>query len=388
MSQRPCSFCPRVNSGLGIPQRRLLSYAITVPMKLDFGMPGRLGGCPALAVSPPTYSDMQHFTAQIEAICCRTSPFSENSMDLIYHYDPFQPVASSEIPDAATALAALRAGNERFADIVARMQAVTMGGAAGEPLVIPVSPISLGLPVVNGVAPTQTPFGLVLGCSDARVPTEAVFDQSFNDLFVVRIAGNVMGTECVGSIDYAVRQLGQSLKVAVVLGHTGCGAVTAAVDVYESPGDYVDIASTHALRSLVDRIQIAVRGAAKALRQTAGNEAANRPGYRKALIEVAVYLNAALTAYDLQREIRGVDGTRDLRVVFGVCDLGDLRIRALPDPPQGDAQAVRPTFADAPERAEDFVELAARVSERVVARGTLERLTSITGEFIREPVKG
>lgn len=308
-------------------------------------------------------------------------------MDLIYHYDPFQPVASAVVPDAAAALAALRAGNERFAEIVARMQSVTMGGDAGEPLVIPVSPISLGLPLVTGVAPTQTPFGLVLGCSDARVPTEAVLDQSFNDLFVVRIAGNIMGTECVGSIDYAVRQLGQSLKVAVVLGHTGCGAVTAAVDVYESPEDYVDIASTHALRSLVDRIQIAVRGAAKGLRQAAGEDVANRPGYRKALIEVAVYVNAALTAYDLKREIRGVDGAGDLRVVFGVCDLGDLRIRALPDSLEGDAHAVHQTFADAPEQAEDFVELAALVSERVVARGTLDRLTSLTGEFFREPTK-
>ncbi len=294
-------------------------------------------------------------------------------MELIYHYDPFQPVVSSPVPDAAAALAALRAGNERFANIVARMQSVTLGGASGEPLVIPVSPISLGLPIASGIATTQAPFGLVLGCSDARVPTEAVFDQSFNDLFVVRIAGNVMGTECVGSIDYAVRQLGHSLKVAVVLGHSGCGAVTAAVDVYESPADYVDIASTHALRSLVDRIQIAVRGAAKALRKTAGHEATNCPGYRKALIEVAVYLNAALTAHDLKREIRGLDGSSPLRVVFGVCDLGDLRIRALPDPPVVDAQTERPTFADAPERPEDFVELAARLCERVVARGTLDK---------------
>jgi carbonic anhydrase len=292
-------------------------------------------------------------------------------MDLIYRYDPFQPVATIAVPDAEVALATLSEGNKRFADIVARMQERTLGGAAGKPLVIPVCPVSLGLPLSPGIALHQAPFGLVLGCSDARVPTEAVFDQSFNDLFVVRIAGNVLGTECVGSIDYAVRHLGQSLKVAVVLGHSGCGAVTAAATGYETPEDYVDIAYTHALRSLVDRIQIAVRGAAKALRQTAGPEAAKRSGYRNALVEVAVYLNAAVTAHDLQREIRGLEGSSPLRVVYGVCDLGDLRIRALPDSPEKTGPAARLTFAEPPERAEDFVALAARLSECVVARGML-----------------
>lgn len=287
-------------------------------------------------------------------------------MDLIYRYDPFQPVASRPMPDAEAALNALREGNERFTEIVARMQERMLGGAAGEPLVIPVCPVSLGLPLVPGMTPNQTPFGLVLGCSDARVPTEAIFDQSFNDLFVVRIAGNVLGTECVGSIDYAARHLGQSLKVAVVLGHSGCGAVTAAVDGYETPEDYVDIAFTHALRSLVDRIQIAVRGAAKALRLAAGSDVSRRPGYRAALVELAVYLNAAVTAYDLRREISGL-GNSNLRVVYGVCDLGDLRVRALPAAP-----GIAPTtFSDAPAQAEDFVALAGQLAGRLVARGTL-----------------
>jgi len=288
-------------------------------------------------------------------------------MELIYHYDPFQPVVTSPVPSADAALRMLREGNERFAQIVARMQERTLGGGAGEPLVIPVCPISLGFPIAPGVAPNQTPFGLVLGCSDARVPTEAIFDQSFNDLFVVRIAGNVLGTECLGSIDYAVRHLGQSLKVAVVLGHTGCGAVSAAAAGYETPMDYVDIACTHALRSLVDRIQIAVRGAANSLRQVAGNEVVQHSGYSNALIEAAVYLNAALTAFDLKREIAGLQNS-GLKVVYGVCDLGDLRVRALPDLP-GSAASVSATFADAPAGADDFIELGARLAERVIARG-------------------
>src|SRR5690242_18075496 len=108
----------------------------------------------------------------------------------------------------------LRAGNERFAEFVARMQRRTLGEPA-ESIVVPISPVSLGLPFMDGTAPSQTPFALVLGCSDARVPVESIFDQGFNAIFVVRIAGNVLGTEGLGSVDYAVRQLGQTLKLIV-----------------------------------------------------------------------------------------------------------------------------------------------------------------------------
>ena len=124
--------------------------------------------------------------------------------------------------------------------------------------------------LVSGTAAAQTPFALVLGCSDARVPIELIFDQSPNDLFVIRVAGNVLGVECLGSIDYAVANLGKSLKLVVVLGHTACGAVSAAVDSYLTPKNYAEIAFTHALRSLVDRIQTAVRGAASALERVGG----------------------------------------------------------------------------------------------------------------------
>lgn len=284
-------------------------------------------------------------------------------MDLIYRFDPFQPIGSRSVPDAAAALALLREGNEHFAEIVARMQERVLGGAAAEPLVIPVCPVSLGLPLAPGMAPQQAPFGLVLGCSDARVPTEAIFDQSFNDLFVVRIAGNVLGTECLGSIDYAVRQLGSSLKVAVVLGHSGCGAVAAAAAGYETPAEYVDIAFTHALRSLVDRIQIAIRGAARSLRQIAGNDVVRHSGYASALAEVAVYLNAALTAYDLRREIEGL-GNSNLPVVYGVCELGDLRVRSLP----AMGELAPDMFAPAPHSADNFVTLAKDLAQRVAAR--------------------
>lgn len=73
----------------------------------------------------------------------------------------------------------------------------------------------------------QRPFAVILGCSDSRVPPELVFDQGFGDLFVVRLAGNVIEPSVLGSIQYAHRHLGVSLLV--VLGHEGCGAVKAAL---------------------------------------------------------------------------------------------------------------------------------------------------------------
>jgi carbonic anhydrase len=71
----------------------------------------------------------------------------------------------------------------------------------------------------------QRPFAIILGCSDSRVPPELVFDQGFGDLFVIRLAGNVIAPGVAGSIQYAHRHLGTSLLV--VLGHEGCGAVKA-----------------------------------------------------------------------------------------------------------------------------------------------------------------
>jgi carbonic anhydrase len=74
----------------------------------------------------------------------------------------------------------------------------------------------------------QKPLATILGCSDSRVPPELVFDQGFGDLFVIRVAGNVIASDVVGSVAYAALHLATPL--IVVLGHTGCGAVTAALD--------------------------------------------------------------------------------------------------------------------------------------------------------------
>lgn len=250
-------------------------------------------------------------------------------MDVIYRYDPYAPITARQIPDAQAALNALVQGNDRLVQLVHRMQERTLGGDAGEPIIIPMCPMSSGLPLFPGAMPSQAPFAVVLGCSDARVPTEAVFDQSFNDLFVLRIAGNVLGSECLGSLHYALRNLKDSIKLIVVLGHSKCGAVTAAVDTHLSPDAYVNIACTFPLRSLVDQIQVAVRGASHALDKYAGAAIPDKSMYRSLLVGVTAYVNAAVSAFELQRELSlyGEDGPQ---VVFGVYDFESLRVQSNP----------------------------------------------------------
>ncbi len=78
-----------------------------------------------------------------------------------------------------------------------------------------------------GLTKGQAPFATILGCSDSRVPPELLFDQGFGDLFVVRVAGNVVDTDVEGSVEYSVDHCGT--RLIVVMGHEGCGAVTAAL---------------------------------------------------------------------------------------------------------------------------------------------------------------
>jgi len=87
---------------------------------------------------------------------------------------------------------------------------------------------------VKMVAIRQTPYAAFLGCADSRVPIEIVFDQGFGDLFVTRIAGNVASSENIGSLEFGTHVLGA--KVLYVLGHSNCGAVTAAMRGDEVPG--------------------------------------------------------------------------------------------------------------------------------------------------------
>ena len=277
-------------------------------------------------------------------------------MDVIYRYDPYAPLVTRKILDSQAAIDTLIEGNDRLIHLVERMQERTFGALAGEPIVIPLSPLTSGLPLFPGAVPTQAPFAAVLGCSDARVPTEAVFDQSFNDLFVLRIAGNVLASECLGSLHYALAHLKDSLKVIVVLGHTKCGAVTAAVDTHLSPDAYVNIASTFALRSLVDQIQVAVRGSSHALDKYFGDVRPKQDDmYRSLLVGVTAYVNAAVSALELKRELTR-HGTIGPEVVFGVYDFESLRIQTSPA-----LIPETPRLRPAPSNAEELAEYAAEL---------------------------
>lgn len=101
------------------------------------------------------------------------------------------------------------------------------------------------------LADGQHPFATILGCSDSRVPPDLLFDQGFGDLFVIRVAGNVVDPEVSGSIEYAVDQLGTPL--VVVLGHQSCGAVTAALDT-SGHGEH----EPHEIEQLLDGIRPAL----------------------------------------------------------------------------------------------------------------------------------
>jgi carbonic anhydrase len=283
-------------------------------------------------------------------------------MDIIYRYDPYQPIECSKFDKPGDAAKALRAGNSRFCEMVEKVQAEVFHGDSREPIVIISSPLKLGFPLVPGKAPVQSPFGIVLGCSDARVPIERIFDHSHNELFVVRVAGNVLGTECLGSIEYAARNFADSLKLVVVLGHTGCGAVAAAVDLYLDPDAYEAIAETHSLRSIVDRLLVVVRVADKALERRCGLGRSSDPGYRSALWQMAVYLNAALTSHDLSRQLQAsVAG--GMEVVYGVYDLVSQRVEASP---RDEA-----TFGPAPKTSAEFAALGDRLADSVLSCGIL-----------------
>lgn len=135
---------------------------------------------------------------------------------------------------AVEALARLREGNRRF---VANQRAVPTRSNAVRRAAL-----------VAG----QEPFAIILGCSDSRVPAELVFDQGFGDLFVIRVAGNIVAPSQVGSVEFAASRFGT--RLVVVMGHSQCGAVIATLE------ELLGRATTQSrnLRSIVDRVRPAV----------------------------------------------------------------------------------------------------------------------------------
>ena len=214
--------------------------------------------------------------------------------------------------------------------------------------------------------PKQAPFAVVVGCSDSRVPTEMLFGQGFNDLFVIRVAGNVMGDVCMGSIDFALSALSESVKVVVMLGHSGCGAVTGAVDSYLQPLKLWLKATTPMLRSIQERIFVAVREAANGIQTIWGEQASNSPGYRIALIESAVALNAAQAAFDLRQEVEKA-AKWEIEVLFGVFNLHNHQVSmpVVPDAPVADENV---HLSHAPTNPKDFKALSIQMAQLLKPR--------------------
>jgi carbonic anhydrase len=104
----------------------------------------------------------------------------------------------------------------------------------------------------NELAAGQEPFAIILGCSDSRVPAEIVFDQGLGDLFVIRVAGNIVASSQVGSVEFAAARFGT--RLVVVLGHSRCGAILATLEELQ----LATANQSRNLRSIVDRIRPSV----------------------------------------------------------------------------------------------------------------------------------
>jgi len=235
------------------------------------------------------------------------------AVEIVYRYGDPGAVARLRPQDADAARSRLVDGNRRFAGLMA--EAIDDGAISRR--VIQVDARDIGLQADENSAPSQCPFAAILGCSDARVPVELIFNEGPNDLFVVRGAGNGIGSDALGSLRYAIDHLGGSLRLIVALGHSGCGAMSAAVAAFLEPAVYLPLVGDYALRSIVDRLLIVVQASARKLHSVFGSAVTQHPGYRDALRETSIATNAALAAYTMQREIGSLDRSR-LRAVYGV----------------------------------------------------------------------
>lgn len=167
---------------------------------------------------------------------------------------------------AIEALQRLREGNARFVTGIRSLETIASQMRRGE--------------MVTG----QSPFAVVIGCSDSRVPVEMVFDQGLGDLFVIRVAGNIVARSQIGSVEFAAEKFGT--RLVVVLGHTHCGALEATLEELKR----ADGTRSRNLRSIVDRVRPSVEGL---LDPALGHDAA-------ALMRVAIRTNVRVAANTLR----------------------------------------------------------------------------------------
>ena len=168
---------------------------------------------------------------------------------------------------AKEALERLRTGNRRF--VAGTRSRDSLAAQAHRP------------ELANG----QTPFAILLGCADSRVPAEIVFDQGLGDLFVIRVAGNIVAPSQIGSVEFAAAQYGT--RLVVVLGHSQCGAILATLEELRRPTE----SQSRNLRSIVDRVRPSV--------ETVLND--RRDADPDALIREAVRANVRASVNHLRR---------------------------------------------------------------------------------------
>jgi carbonic anhydrase len=178
----------------------------------------------------------------------------------------------------------------------------------GQPVQQPPSPRQLA-----DLTQAQCPFATILGCSDSRVPPEMLFDQGLGDLFIVRVAGNVVSTEILGSLGYALAHLRTSLFV--VLGHEGCGAVQAALK--------MKFHRQAELGKIADLLEAILPGL----------EGINSSAPAEAQWQCAVEANVRWSVRQLGATPAGRDALAEgrIRIVGAVYELATGRVRFLPD---------------------------------------------------------
>lgn len=293
-------------------------------------------------------------------------------VDFIYRYNVAKPQPYFVPEGWAAAAKKLEEGNRK---IVQFYQACRDGGysrGARRPVVELSAPEAVGSPVGADGLPRQQPFAVMVGCADARVPIELLFGQEFNDIFNIRVAGNVLAEEGIGSLMYALRafvpDLGlehhRGLRLAGVLGHRGCGAVTATVRAFLDPGKGAS-AFGEPIGAILRRITSpALVVAVEAMNEAFGPGAATDPGRIFETVELTVYLNAAWVAHEAQDWVNraGPDVSDRVGVVYGVFDPSDYRVRSLPAAP---GAPTPPMFGRPPADMEELRALAATIAYRL-----------------------
>lgn len=214
---------------------------------------------------------------------------------------------------AKEALTRLKEGNSRY--------------LAGESRILQI----VGAKQRRETLPQQHPFAAVVSCSDSRVPVEVLFDHGLGELFVIRVAGNLVGVLEAASVEYAVEYLG--VKLVVIMGHTGCGAVHASLmEMQRAAGDHSDLQPC--IHELVQRLSRSLG------ERLAGYGETGKPSYEsggdpsEGLLQEAIRTNIQISIDDLREQsefLSGLDTAGSIAIVGAEYDIGTGIVEFLSD---------------------------------------------------------